>query len=54
MIRKFLRRSDATLTAAREATSAFNQLHDQLKELSQIKTELLRRGEILAPDEPKP
>lgn len=53
-IRKFLLKSAATLTAARAATSAFNQLHDQLEELSQINTELLRRGELLAPDEPKP
>lgn len=50
-IRKFLLKSDATLAAARQATAAFNQLYDQLEELSQINTELLHRGEALEPDE---
>jgi hypothetical protein len=46
-VQKFLLKSSAEQTAAREATIAFNQFYDGLEELSQINTELLRRGEAL-------
>jgi hypothetical protein len=46
-IQKFLLKSPAQQKAARSATSAFNGFYDQLEELSQINTELLRRGEPL-------
>jgi len=48
-IRKFLLKTEATLQAARRGTAAFNEFYDQLEELSQINTELLRRGEELDP-----
>jgi hypothetical protein len=44
-VQKFLLKSATEQTAAREATTAFNQFYDGLEELSQINTELLRRGE---------
>jgi len=44
-IRKFLLKTEAALQAARRGTAAFSEFDDQLKELSQINTELLRRGE---------
>lgn len=46
-VQKFLLKSSADQTAAREATAAFNEFYDGLEELSQINTELLRRGEGL-------
>ncbi len=46
-VQKFLLKSSAEQTAARAATIAFNQFYDGLEELSQINTELLRRGEAL-------
>jgi hypothetical protein len=47
-IRKFLLKSEAEQQTAREATVAFNRFYEGLEELSQINTELLRRGEPLA------
>ena len=44
-IQKFLLKSPAQHEAARDATTAFNEFYDGLEELSQINTELLRRGE---------
>jgi hypothetical protein len=44
-IQKFLLKSPADLWSARAATDAFNQCYDGLEELSQVNTELLRRGE---------
>jgi hypothetical protein len=44
-IQKFLLKSPADLQCARAATAAFNQFYDGLEELSQVNTELLRRGE---------
>ena len=46
-VRKFLLKSAAAQQAARAATNAFNEFYDGLEELSQINTELLRRGEPL-------
>jgi len=46
-VQKFMLKSSAEQTAAREATTAFSQFYDGLEELSQINTELLRRGEKL-------
>ena len=46
-IRKFLLKSPPQQQAARAATSAFNQFYAGVEELSQINTELLRRGESL-------
>ncbi len=46
-VRKFLLKSAADQQAARAATTAFNQFYDGLEELSQINTELLRRGDPL-------
>jgi hypothetical protein len=46
-INKFLLKSAAALAAARQGTAAFNEFYDGLEELSQINTELLRRGETL-------
>ncbi len=47
-VQKFLLKSPAGQQAARSATAAFNCFYDSLEELSQINTELLRRGEPLA------
>ena len=44
-VQKFLLKSPADQQAARQATTAFNEFYDGLEELSQINTELLRRGE---------
>jgi Family of unknown function (DUF6788) len=46
-VQKFLLKSPADRQSAREATAAFNGFYDGLEELSQINTELLRRGEPL-------
>jgi hypothetical protein len=46
-VQKFLLKSPAGQQAARGATAAFNRFYDGLEELSQINTELLRRGEPL-------
>jgi hypothetical protein len=46
-VQKFLLKSDADQPSARTATAAFNDFYDRLEELSQINTELLRRGEPL-------
>jgi len=45
LVQKFLLKSPAHQQAARQATTAFNEFYDGLEELSQINTELLRRGE---------
>src|SRR6185369_16429351 len=47
-IQKFLLRSPSDRKAARAATAAFNHFYDGLEELSQINTELLRRGESVS------
>jgi len=44
-MQKFLLKTDAGRQAARAATAAFNEFYEGLEELSQINTELLRRGE---------
>ena len=46
-VQKFLLKSPANQQAARQATTAFNEFYVGLEELSQINTELLRRGEGL-------
>jgi hypothetical protein len=46
-MRKFLLKGPAALDSARTAVAAFNTFYDGLEELSQINTELLRRGEPL-------
>lgn len=46
-MQKFLLKTAADQQAARAATGAFNEFYDGLEELSQINTELLRRGEPL-------
>jgi len=46
-VQKFLLKSAADQESARQATGAFNRFYDRLEELSQINTELLRRGEPL-------
>jgi hypothetical protein len=46
-VQKFQLKSPAQQAAARDATTAFNEFYDALEELSQINTELLRRGEGL-------
>jgi hypothetical protein len=51
-VRKFLLKSATTRQAARAATTAFNQFYEGLEELSQINTELLRRGEPLGRPRP--
>jgi hypothetical protein len=51
-VQKFLLKSPAGQQAARGATAAFNRFYDGLEELSQINTELLRRGEPLAAARP--
>jgi hypothetical protein len=45
-IRKFLLRSQAQVQAALAATTSFSRFYDALEELSQINTELLRRGKL--------
>jgi len=44
-VQKFLLKDPAGQQTARLATAAFNQFYDGLEELSQVNTELLRRGE---------
>lgn len=44
-VQKFLLKTPTSQQAARAATTAFNQFYDGLEELSQVNTELLRRGE---------
>jgi hypothetical protein len=46
-MQKFLLNSPDAQQAARAATDAFNRFYDGLEELSQINTELFRRGEPL-------
>ena len=46
-MQKFLLKSPDAQQAARAATDAFNRFYDGLEELSQINTELFRRGEPL-------
>ena len=46
-VQKFLLKGEADRQAARAATAAFNGFYDGLEELSQLNTELLRRGEPL-------
>ena len=46
-VQKFLLKSSAAQQTARAATAAFNRFYDGLEELSQINTELFRRGEPL-------
>ena len=46
-MQKFLLKTDSDRQAARAATAAFNEFYEGLEELSQINTELLRRGEAL-------
>jgi hypothetical protein len=46
-VQKFQLKSPAQQMAAREATAAFKEFYDAVEELSQINTELLRRGEDL-------
>jgi hypothetical protein len=46
-VQKFLLKSAQAQLSARAATAAFNRFYDGLEELSQINTELLRRGEPL-------
>jgi hypothetical protein len=43
-VQKFQLKSPAAQQAARGATAAFNRFYEGLEELSQINTELLRRG----------
>ena len=51
-MQKFLLKSEAEQQAARQATTAFHEFYDRLEELSQINTELLRRGEPLGRSRP--
>lgn len=46
-VQKFLLKSEAERKSAREATAAFSGFYEGLEELSQINTELFRRGEPL-------
>jgi hypothetical protein len=46
-VQKFQLKSPAAQQAARGATGAFNRFYAGLEELSQINTELLRRGQAL-------
>lgn len=46
-MQKFLLKTPADQQGARAATAAFNEFCEGLEELSQINTELLRRGEPL-------
>lgn len=46
-VQKFLLKTPAAQATARGATAAFNQYYDGLEELSQINTELFRRGDPL-------
>lgn len=46
-IQKFLLKTEDDQQTARAATAAFNEFYEGLEELSQINTELLRRGQDL-------
>lgn len=47
-VRKFLLKTPAQGEQAGLSIAAYAQFHEQLEELSQINTELLRRGELLS------
>jgi hypothetical protein len=47
-VRKFLLKTAAQREQAGLSIAAYAQFHEQLEELSQINTELLRRGELLS------
>jgi hypothetical protein len=47
-VRKFLLKTVVQKEQAQAATSAYVQFQTRVEELSQINTELLRRGEVLA------
>jgi hypothetical protein len=49
-INKFLLKTEAQQKAAQEGIAHFRRLHEQLEELSQINSELLRREERLMPE----
>lgn len=49
-INKFLLKTEAQQKAAQEGIGHFRRLHEQLEELSQINSELLRREERLLPE----
>ena len=49
-VNKFLLKTDAQQKDAQQGIAHFRQLHEQLEELSQINSELLRRGERLLPE----
>jgi hypothetical protein len=51
-MQKFLLKTAAEQQAARAATRAFNEFYEGLEELSQINTELLRRGEPMGGSKP--
>ncbi len=51
-IRKFLLKTSHEQQQAQAATAAFNRFYEGLEELSQINTELLRRGEPLSGSQP--
>ena len=50
-VNKFLLKTEAARARARQAAEAFSVFYDQIEELSQINTELLRRGEPLTGSE---
>lgn len=49
-VNKFLLKTEAQQQAAQEGIAHFRRLHEQLEELSQINSELLRREERLLPE----
>lgn len=49
-INKFLLKTEAQQMTAQEGIAHFRRLHEQLEELSQINSELLRREERLLPE----
>jgi hypothetical protein len=49
-INKFLLKTEPQQKAAQEGIAHFRRLHEQLEELSQINSELLRREERLLPE----
>ena len=51
-VRKFLLKTDAQREQAGVSIAAYAAFHDQLEELSQINTELLRRGELFGESPP--
>jgi hypothetical protein len=46
-VRKFLLKTPEIVAQARQAVAAFHGFYDRLEELSQLNTELLRRGDPL-------